>query len=122
MRSKSRIVWTTFLVMGVTVLAFGCWLYLKKRAYAHDQEHARSVAHECLGQTRAQVIARFGPPTDSWEGNYHPFNPRATGPIETITYVRKFGTAPGTLYILFEMRGDQSVCIAADWLPEGREW
>jgi hypothetical protein len=119
-RLKSRIAWLAFFVAAVALLPIGRWAYLEK--YKNDREHACSVARECLGQTKAEILSRFGPPTNSWVGIYAPLNPSAKGPVETITYARQFGTAAGTLCILLEKRGDQAFCIAADWLPEGAEF
>jgi hypothetical protein len=77
-----------------------------------------------LDKTKAQILAKFGQPTDQWDGIYAPQIPKYAklDQVETITYARQFGTASGTLHMLFEKNGNQSDCIMADWLPQGREF
>jgi hypothetical protein len=73
---------------------------------------------EYIGQTRASVVARYGPPSAEWQGHYG--NPREDWaknhePAVSMDYKR----LTGNLYLSFHQVNDEWICFSSDWMPDG---
>lgn len=77
------------------------------------------ISGRYLGQTEAQIRAKLGMPTRSWDGHYGlppvDFTRRFTASVKSLAYDKPAGTQ----YLTFEERDGEWVCVASDWLPEG---
>ena len=77
-----------------------------------------SVSGQHVGQTKQAIVARFGPPSNQWEGHYG--NPddrycKANNPAITFIYERP----SGILYLSFKQVNGAWVCFTSDWMPNG---
>jgi len=75
-------------------------------------------AEICIGQTEGSIIARLGPPSARWKGEFG-LRPLAMDAarhnIESMCWKRQ----TGTLYISVSDESGTSTCFDADWLPRG---
>lgn len=77
------------------------------------------VSGEFVGQKRAAIEAKYGPPSGECKGHYG--NPgyeyeKQHDPAITLTYIR----GGGSLYLSFEQnKQGEWVCFSSHWMPNG---
>ena len=100
--------------------ALGVYLYWGNPFDPMERGRA-PVAGEYVGQTKAAVIGRYGPPTREWSGCY------GLAPADYVTKHDRAVTliyerSTGRLYLSFDPVGGEWVCFSSDWMPNGCEF
>lgn len=74
-----------------------------------------------VGQSRAAVVKKLGPPDDEWDGHYglpHTGFVKLHPVAKTLT----FPQPGGKLYVSFDPKGSQWIAFACSYLPDGAVW
>ncbi len=104
-------------VLGIVIVLAFRMGYISKPFDPMDHG-SKHVKDEYVGETRAAILSRSGPPTHEWKGIY------AAPPVEyaelhpeAITMIYQRPT--GALYLAVEPINDVLTCFSSDWVPKG---
>jgi hypothetical protein len=76
--------------------------------------------HRCIGHKKADIIAKFGPPSAEWKGGFGSIHSRhfweRYGACITLLYERR---RAGGFYLLFREQDGEWLCLGGSWLAKG---
>ncbi len=108
---------TAALVLACASLVAFC-IIGKSKVNPIDDPLSGPISGEYVGETKTDLISRFGEPSHQWNGHYgSPSLEYARQHVSAITITYK--RPNGVLYLSFEKKGDEWVCFRSNWMPNG---